>query len=133
MTEYRCEIKAPPETIDDIHRFLAQIWQTHPEVASADRMALDVVLVELVANVIQHNAGIPVICSTVVTIGEKTIAARISDTGGEVVGLPERSAMPDVDSESGRGLALIRMLTDSFEYQRDGEWNVWTLKRSREE
>lgn len=35
--------------------------------------------------------------------------------------------MPDEMAEAGRGLALMRALTDEVSYQRSGPANIWTL------
>jgi len=41
------------------------------------------------------------------------------------------TAMPDTDSENGRGLALARVALDDLEYERVDGHNEWTMVRRR--
>jgi hypothetical protein len=41
--------------------------------------------------------------------------------------------MPGVDAESGRGLAMVQLLCDELTYERVGDENVWSVRRTRSE
>lgn len=130
--EYSAVIRSPPDTVDDAHDFLTSVWDELPDVESQDRMALETVLSELVTNVIQSNPHRPIQCEVTLLVGPETLHLETADTGAQVTNLPPASVeMPEDTSEHGRGLALIRLMTDTLTYHHDGAHNVWRICRSR--
>ncbi len=66
-----------------------------------------------------------------VTVGRESVEARISDhTAG--FEFPDEVSLPDPESEGGRGLYLIRTLTNSVDYLKGKNGNVLVLTKNRE-
>ena len=137
MTEHLLVFESPPQDVTAVHEFLAAVWGADTTVSEDERMALELALVELTSNVIEHaGVGEGVTCRLVLDIDADAISARLSDTaepGGIAlsdVALSDR-AMPDEMAEGGRGLALVQMLVDHLGYERVGDANVWTIRRAR--
>ena len=130
--EYGAVIRIPPDSVEDAHDFLIDVWESHPDVNAGDRMAVETVLSELVTNVIQNNAGTNLVCEITVAVSPLHVRIESIDTGIEVRELPEENAMPDQDAESGRGLSLMHVLSDSVEYRRESGRNIWTVIRTRD-
>lgn len=42
------------------------------------------------------------------------------------------ATMPHASAEGGRGISIINALVDALTYERDGEINRWTMRRSFE-
>ncbi len=131
--EHSVLLTSPPGDVNDIHDFLAGLWAASPDVSDVDRISLETALVELAANVLRHADidGTGLTCEVTISVHGDQIVVAMRDTGepGDIalVGLE----MPDLDAESGRGLALIDALVDHVEYGREGEHNVWRLVRRR--
>jgi len=131
--ERSVRLTSPPGDVNDIHDFLAGLWAASPGVNDVDRISLETALVELAANVLRHADvdGTGLSCEVTIAVHGDQITVAMRDTGepGDIalVGLE----MPDLDAESGRGLALIDALVDHVEYGREGEHNVWRLVRRR--
>jgi serine/threonine-protein kinase RsbW len=132
MTTHQLVFESPPQDVTAVHEFLAAVWSEDPSVSEDERMAFELALVELTSNVIEHaGVGEGVSCNLVLDIGADTISARLSDTAEPGnISLVHRG-MPDVDAESGRGLALVQMLVDHLAYERVDDANVWTIRRAR--
>jgi serine/threonine-protein kinase RsbW len=127
-------LQAPPDDVDAVHDLVAQLWDDRPDVGDLDRMAFETALVELASNVIEHaDHGQGVSCVVSVTVDEGSMSARLRD-GAEPgdFRLTARD-MPDADAESGRGLAMVQLLCDELTYERVGEENVWSVRRTRSE
>jgi serine/threonine-protein kinase RsbW len=127
-------LQAPPDDVDAVHDLVAQLWDDRPDVGDLDRMAFETALVELASNVIEHaDHGQGVSCVVSVTVDDGSMSARLRD-GAEPgdFRLTARD-MPDADAESGRGLAMVQLLCDELTYERVGEENVWSVRRTRSE
>jgi serine/threonine-protein kinase RsbW len=127
-------LQAPPDDVDAVHELVARLWHDRPDVGDLDRMAFETALVELASNVIEHaDSGEGVSCVVSVTVDEGSMSARLRD-GAEPgdFRLTPRD-MPDADAESGRGLAMVQLLCDELTYERVGDENVWSVRRTRSE
>jgi serine/threonine-protein kinase RsbW len=127
-------LQAPPDDVDAVHDLVAQLWDDRPDVGDLDRMAFETALVELASNVIEHaDHGQGVSCVVSVTVDDGSMSARLRD-GAEPgdFRLTARD-MPDADAESGRGLAMVQLLCDELTYERVGDENVWSVRRTRSE
>ncbi len=95
-------------------------------------MAIELAIVELAANVIEHaNEGADIGFSLSVVVYDDRIEATVTDAGSvDHVDLRHRP-MPDADAERGRGLALMQALSDSVEHRRVDGFNHWTVVRAR--
>jgi serine/threonine-protein kinase RsbW len=91
-------------------------------------MHFEIALAEIGANVLTHgrpnNVDPPV--EYELRLEQDTALASFIDRGGAVLDFATR-AMPDTESESGRGLPMARWLLDELLYKRDGETNRWKL------
>ena len=122
-----CDFTAIREAQKHIRDWLAR--QGVPEVELA---AWDFVLIEVGNNAVKH--AIPSARSQPVELevflGEAEIEARITDhTAG--FDLPATVELPDVESESGRGLFLVKSLTDHAAYFRGADANTFLLHKHR--
>jgi serine/threonine-protein kinase RsbW len=127
-------LQAPPDDVDAVHELVAGLWAERPDVGELDRMAFETALIELASNVIEHaDKGEGVSCVVSVTVDDGVMSARLAD-GAEPgdFRLAPRD-MPGADAESGRGLAMVQMLCDELTYERVGEENVWSVRRTRSE
>ena len=91
-------------------------------------MHFEIALAEIGANVLTHgrpnNVDPPV--EYELRLEQDTALASFIDRGPAVLDFATR-AMPDTESESGRGLPMARWLLDELLYKRDGEVNRWKL------
>jgi anti-sigma regulatory factor (Ser/Thr protein kinase) len=125
-------LSSPPDTVDTVQDLLATIWAQTPRLDPADRMAAELSIVELTANVIEHaNRGQAIRFTLTVVVSDDRIEATATDEGSvEHVDLSDRS-MPDQLSERGRGLPIMQALNDSVEHRRVDGVNYWTVVRAR--
>jgi serine/threonine-protein kinase RsbW len=120
----------PPDDLNAVHDFLADVLEAAPDIDALDRMAFETALVELAGNVIQHaDGGGGTTCVLTVSVEDGHLRAELTDSaesgGVRLVG----RTMPDALDESGRGIPFIQALVDTLEYRREGEHNVWTIAR----
>lgn len=91
---------------------------------SETRFAVRLLVSELFTNAVKygaHRESARIRLS--VAVGEAQVRVEIGDQGR---GFDEEpAAMPDVDSESGRGLAFLDALADRWGVVRNGESCVW--------
>lgn len=93
-------------------------------------MLFETALGEIGANVLTHGrpAGVDHHVEYVLRFADGHAVASFTDQGPPVhehLGRP----MPEVTSETGRGLAMARSLLDELGYERDGEVNKWRLMK----
>ncbi|MBF4615729.1 ATP-binding protein [Curtobacterium sp. VKM Ac-1376] len=125
-------LACPPDDVTAVHEFLAGVWEHEPTVSAEDRMALELAIVELTSNVIEHGSrpsGIS--CELRLEIGDERFQALLSDDGVAATVDTEAAGLPDDLAESGRGLALVRMVVDDLRYERVADRNRWTVRRDR--
>ena len=125
-------LSSPPDTVDTVQDLLATVWAQTPRLDPADRLAAELAIIELVANVIEHaNAGAAIHYSLSIVVFDDRIEATVTDSGSVGhVDLRDR-AMPDAMAEEGRGLPLMQALSESVEHRRVDGYNHWTLVRAR--
>lgn len=143
---YRLDGLAVPDQLDRLHRLLATAAAEHPEVPTADVMALETAVLEVANNVVEH-ARPPgqVRWSLEVRVSSTELAAELADSGeagptpwlaahpdgGPSGTTPvEAAPMPDLWEETGRGLPLAAALVDELTYRREADRNVWSLRRA---
>ncbi len=108
-----------------------RVWLVETGLPAADLDAWELALVEAANNAVKY-AG-PAARELPVTIevsrGEREVEVRLTDhTAG--FDWPAEVDLPDPDSESGRGLFLIKSLTDQVAYLRHAGGNVLVLRRA---
>ncbi len=110
----------------------ARGWLAELGVGETDLGAWELALVEAANNAVKYAPAaarqLPVTLE--ISCGETDIEARVTD---HTLGFewPTEVALPEVESESGRGLFLIKSLTDSVAYLRDATQNTLILRRAR--
>lgn len=125
-------LSSPPDTVDTVQDLLATIWAQVSDLDTADRMAAELAIVELAANVIEHaNRGDDISFSLSVVVYDDRIEATATDEGiVDNVVVADRT-MPDSLDVRGRGLPLMASLTDAVEHRRVEGVNHWTIVRAR--
>ncbi len=111
-----------------------QSWLVEQGLAEREAASWELVLAEAGNNAVEHTSveakslpvGIEVICS------DRDVVVRVTDHGPGF-DFPEEVELPDLDSDGGRGLFLIKSLTESCRYLRGPGGNVLVLERSRSE
>jgi serine/threonine-protein kinase RsbW len=129
---HRVEMDCPPDDVTAVHEFLARVWQAEPTVSAEDRMALELALVELTSNSIEHAGhGGGIACRVDLRCSADGYAAVVSDDGTPASVDPAAAELPDDLAEGGRGLALVKMVVDDLRYDRVDDRNQWSLHRAR--
>ncbi len=127
------ELTSPPDTINEVHKLLLDIWDGAEQVNSGDRYRFELALIELATNVMQHaDPGNVVRCTILVETSPERLSCTVYDSGPPVVLELEGRSMPDALEESGRGIPLIRALVDELDYGREGGVNRWYIMRRLE-
>lgn len=125
---------AVPEAIDAVHNDLDAVWSDAAFVPATDQMIFTTAVIEVASNVVQHGrpAGKePVELGVDLTVTPSRLQARVSAFNAVEPVLPyDDGELPDDDSESGRGLALIRALVTTLTFERQDETNMWILSRN---
>lgn len=130
--EHVLDLACPPDDVTAVHTFLSSVWDHEPDLSQEDRMALELALVELASNVIEHGAGGGrVSCSLRMDVGPDDVTVSLSDDGVPVLVDPSAASLPDALAEGGRGLALVQMVVDDLRYERVDDRNRWTVRRGR--
>jgi len=132
MGEHVLDLACPPEDVTAVHEFLASVWDHEPDLSVEDRMALELALVELASNVIEHGAaGSRVACSLRIEVRPDEVRVTLDDDGVPVQVDPSAAHLPDALAEGGRGLALVQMVVDDLRYDRVDGRNHWAVRRGR--
>lgn len=126
--EFACDFSAVREAA-----LFVRNWLASHQLSEAELGVWELALVEAGNNAVEHAAAearkIPVAFE--LALGETEVEARIMDhTPG--FALPEPMALPALDSEGGRGLFLIKSLTDHMAYLRGQEENQMILRKRRD-
>ena len=131
--------EAPVEeaTLDLVQDRLEAFWTRAGSVAAADRLRMEMAVVEIVGNIIEHAfvADSPSggrVLSVALTSGPESVEAVLSDNGLPTALDLASVTMPDEDAVSGRGLALTFAAVDEVRYERVDGRNHWTLRCRRE-
>ncbi|NKY40560.1 ATP-binding protein [Cellulomonas septica] len=111
-----------------VHDALDRLWGIVGDVGETDRIALETAVVEVAGNVLRHGLdghGHHLLLRA----DDAGLVAEITQPGPPPA-VDLDTAMPGVDAESGRGLALTRMLVE-LTCSDQGGVTLWTLSRPR--
>jgi anti-sigma regulatory factor (Ser/Thr protein kinase) len=141
--ELLLDLQVPATTLgmDVVHTALADSWASLEIVRPLQQRWRDefsLAVAEVAANIIQYaHAPDPPLVDFALLLEHTPgyLQARFIDQGIVAI-LPESSAMPSVNvsyedlGERGRGLALVQITVDRFEYRRtsNGE-NIWIIEK----
>ena len=133
--------EAPVEeaTLDLVHDRLEAFWLRDGSVGVADRTRVEMAVIEIVGNIIEHafaadsGATTPSrrVLHVALRLAPDSIEAVLSDNGLPTELDLESVTMPGDDAVSGRGLALAVAAVDELGYERVGGRNHWTLRCRR--
>jgi serine/threonine-protein kinase RsbW len=131
--------EAPVEeaTLDLVQDRLEAFWTHDASVEAADRTRLEMAVVEIVGNIIEHaytadSSSTGRILHVALTVAPDSVEAVLSDNGLPTELDLEAVTMPGEDAVSGRGLALAVAAVDEVGYERVGGRNHWTLRCRRD-
>lgn len=107
-------------------------WLASCQIDDSDSAAWELALVEAANNAVEHAVG-PARDKPVrieILLGDFHVEARVFDnTPG--FDFPSEVDLPDAEAEGGRGIFLIKSLTESSEYLRSPTGNILRLRRPR--
>lgn len=116
--------------VDRVHDALEKLWEQAREVPVDDRTLFALAVSEVLTNMVQHSDGpCEVSVSVELRATDDDLTAILVDTAPPAAIDWHGVAMPDTDSESGRGLALARAALDEFTHTFDEGGNRWLLRR----
>lgn len=117
--------------IDAVNDALEELWSEVPGVSEEDRLLFGLAVSEVVTNVVEHAAGdaTPTVVVELSIERDRLLAVLSDDADPALIRLGD-VRMPDVDAESGRGLALALAALDELRHEA-GEGNTWVLRRDR--
>ena len=127
--EFRATISDLDHGLEVLHRSVDSLRRATGRAEDDRALTLfETALGEIAGNALTHGrppgARVPV--DYVLRLDGTSVVASLSD-GGPPAHEHLGRAMPEVDSESGRGLAMARTLLDALDYERDGDVNRWRL------
>lgn len=124
---------AADEAIESVHNELDSLWLDVPFVGDMDQMTFTTAVIESASNIIQHAEPVgqdPVELGVDIEVQPALLQARVSAYNAKPPFGPMTPGSPDVEAESGRGLALIEALVTTVTFERQDGTNTWVLTRS---
>ncbi|OAN39029.1 ATP-binding protein [Microbacterium sp. H83] len=116
--------------VDSILDAVDDICEQTPLVSPEDRAAFSLAVSEVATNMVQHGGSeTPVTLSVDLRLGDGELRAALVDTAPPASIDWHGVAMPDVDAEGGRGLALAQSVLDEITHSYDESGNTWVLRR----
>lgn len=130
------DLPAEPDALDAVHDALEELWERDPAYAPDVQMRFVMAVMEVLGNVVEHAYAPEVrhearrleLRVDAVPDAEGTLLGTISDNGRPAALDLSDVVMPEVDAESGRGLALATAALDDLVYDRAEGRNVWRLR-----
>jgi len=116
--------------VDAVLDALDAAWTDAPGIPDEDRTLFTLAVSEVVTNMVQHGEGpTDVTVRVEIRLGSDVLSATLIDTAPPASIDWHGIAMPDENSESGRGLALAQSVLDEFSHTYDDRGNTWRLSR----
>lgn len=116
--------------VDHVLDALDDLWTDAPHVGAEDRTLFTLAVSEVATNMVQHTAEPDSVTITVdIRISPAQVEATLTDTAPPAEIDWDGVAMPEPDSESGRGLALSTASLDDLRHVFDAGGNTWLLRR----
>jgi serine/threonine-protein kinase RsbW len=127
---------AADEAIESVHNDLDSLWLDVPFVGDMDQMTFTTAVIESASNIVQHAEPVgqdPVELGVDIEVQPALLQARVSAYNAKPPFGPMTPGSPDVDAESGRGLALIEALVTTVTFERQDGTNTWVLTRTSQD
>ena len=124
---------AADEAIESVHNDLDSLWLDVPFVGDMDQMTFTTAVIESASNIVQHAEPVgqdPVELGVDIEVQPALLQARVSAYNAKPPYGPMTPGSPDVEAESGRGLALIEALVTTVTFERQDGTNTWVLTRT---
>jgi len=116
--------------VDSVLDALDAAWAAASHVPDLDRTLFTLAVSEVATNMVQHSDGPTDVQLRVdIRIAADDLTATLVDTAPPASIDWHGVAMPDPESESGRGLALAQTVLDEFVHTYDDGGNTWVLRR----
>lgn len=97
------------------------------------KSVVEIVIAEAGSNAVRHANPAPTLLRVRVMANSRGVETLVADNGETFGGFEARlnaaMGMPDVLSESGRGIALIKNAADRIVYEKAADWNCLTMLR----
>jgi serine/threonine-protein kinase RsbW len=125
--------RAADEAIESVHNDLDSLWLDVPFVGDMDQMTFTTAVIESASNIVQHAEPVghdPVELGVDIEVQPALLQARVSAYNAKPPFGPMTPGSPDVEAESGRGLALIEALVTTVTFERQDGTNTWVLTRT---
>ena len=126
---------AAEDAIESVHNDLDSLWLDAPFVQDMDQMTFTTAVIESASNIVQHAEPVgqdPVELGVEIEVRSTVLQARVSAYHAKPPYGPMEPGTPDVDAESGRGLAMIEALVTTVTFERQDGTNTWVLTRSQD-
>lgn len=112
-----------------------EAWLAATGLSDEARLDLALAVDEAVANILEHGyRGGPGEVEVVAAADDAGVTITVADAGPpfDPLGVPPPALDGDLESRpaGGLGIHLIRSLTDSVEYRREGDRNVLVMRRA---
>lgn len=118
------------ELVDSVLDAVDDLCGEATHVSSDDRTAFTLAVSEIATNMVQHvGDDTPVTLSVDLRVTAEELQAVLVDTAPPASIDWHGVEMPNVDSESGRGLALAQAVLDEIVHTYDDRGNTWRLSR----
>jgi len=129
---YERSVPAEPEQLEHLHDLIDETRRGWPEVASGDFDMVETAVIELAGNVVRHGRTSGVVEITlIVQVDPDAIRATLVDAGEKLEIDLRDGQMPEEMSESGRGIAMARVVVDELKFEHAGGLNTWEMVRFR--
>jgi serine/threonine-protein kinase RsbW len=125
--------RAVPETLTALHALLARAAEEHPDVAQDDFDMLEIAVIEVAGNTVQHGAATGEVSYTfALEVLPDRLVAVLTDSGNcPPADTATQADMPDANQESGRGIPVAHAALDEVRHERVDGKNRWHLERRR--
>lgn len=124
---------AGPGICDEAHAALDRAFAMYGQVPDSVRMRTAIAVAEIVANIVEHgSAGRHLVqIEMAISVQPDRVLVALTDDGNEACIDMNAICMPGDVAESGRGLAMARLVLETLAYQRLSGANRWVLTSNR--
>ncbi len=124
--------RATPTRLESLPAVLVSGFSAVPGWGDDDRSCVELALSEIATNIVEHGdvSGSGQVRARLEIVIDSRQARVVVDDDAPPADIT-LGGMPDVGAESGRGLALVDLVTDSFAHTTSADGNRWAFTRAR--